>query len=156
MLSLFFSKPLLYITITDKQSYLYQPSVAYFAHEFLRMFAPNGPGWWPVSYLAWPLFLSIELFNFLGYCLLHIHSYIAILHSSKKKKIEKKKKLSQLTSNWKLMSKVFFLVTLNLPQPFRNQKFASLLETAWLHPPIAPHNALPQPPVELHPLNILL
>ena len=38
--------------MTDKQSYLYQPSVAYFAYEFLRMFPPNGPGRWPVSYLA--------------------------------------------------------------------------------------------------------
>ena len=47
-----FSKPLLYIIATDKQSYLYQPSVAYFADEFLRMFAPNGPGWCPVFCLA--------------------------------------------------------------------------------------------------------
>ena len=45
-----FSKPLLYIIATDKQSYLYQPSVAYFADEFLRVFAPNGPG--PVFCLA--------------------------------------------------------------------------------------------------------
>ena len=48
----FFSKPLLYITVTGKQSYLYQPSVAYFANEFLRMFAPNGPGWCQVFFLA--------------------------------------------------------------------------------------------------------
>ena len=78
-----FSKPLLYITVTDKQSYLYQPSVAYFADGFLRMFAPNGPGWCLVFCLAQSLFLSIELFNFLGYCMLQINPYIAIVYSSK-------------------------------------------------------------------------
>ena len=41
----FFSKPLPNIIVTGKQSYMYQPSAAYFVHEFVGMFSPNDPGW---------------------------------------------------------------------------------------------------------------